>query len=283
VAGGESEKPVQRFRWTFSGGTAPNDGESVVRGLTERDVHVVFQPIVDLTTGKLFAAEALVRCRRRGLENPVALFEAAEREHACGYLGNLIRQIAFSLVDDVPLFVNVHPQELGSRWLVRPDDPIQLQEKTVFMEITESAVFEYFDLCMSVAREIRARSGVRIVVDDLGAGYSNLKRIVDLEPDVVKLDRDLVHDIHKNKRQQLLVEKLVGLCVELGAKVCVEGIEKAEELSAIRDTGAHYAQGYFLAKPAYPMPNVNRAPWPPSRVNASPAQALPKKLSTMRR
>lgn len=259
-------EPQRRFRWTFSGtNQAAREGDSVIRRLTETDLYVVFQPIVEIATGRVFAAEALARCRRPGLENPVALFTAAERDHACGYLGHLLRRIAFSLVDSVPLFVNVHPQELSSRWLVRPDDPIQLQAQPVYMEITESAVFEYFDLCLSVTREVRARSGVRVVVDDLGAGYSNLKRIVDLEPDVVKLDRDLARDIHKNKRQQLLVSKLVGLCVDLGAEVCVEGVESLDELNAVRDTGAHYVQGYYLAKPGYPLPPINRQPWPPSR------------------
>jgi EAL domain-containing protein (putative c-di-GMP-specific phosphodiesterase class I) len=242
-----------------------DEHENRVRQLKPADLHVVFQPIVELATGELLAAEALVRCRRRGLENPVTLFELAESERACGYLGNLIRQVAFSLVRDVPLFVNVHPQELGSRWLERPDDPLQNQERPVYMEITESAVFEYFDLCMSVAREVRVRSGVRIVVDDLGAGYSNLKRIVDLEPDVVKLDRDLVRNIDKSARQQILVQKLVGLCAELGAKVCVEGVESAEELAALRDSGADYVQGYYIARPDFPLPSINARPWPLSQ------------------
>jgi EAL domain-containing protein (putative c-di-GMP-specific phosphodiesterase class I) len=84
--------------------------------------------------------------------------------------------------------VNVHPQELNEGWLIRPDDPIFLHDDDVYLEITESVPLTHFDLCLNVLREIRSRGGVHFVIDDLGAGYSNLKSIADLEPRVVKLD-----------------------------------------------------------------------------------------------
>ena len=113
-----------------------------------------------------------------------------------------------------------------------------------------------------IVKEICSRGGAHLVVDDVGAGYSNLKRIVDLEPHIVKLDIALVRGIESNRRQQILVSQVVTLCAELGARVVAEGIETEDQLSAVLDTGAHFGQGYLFAKPAYPLP---KASWPGSR------------------
>lgn len=232
--------------------------------ILKAELDVVFQPIVDLSSGWTMAFEALARCRRPEFKNPLALFERAEREGAVGRLGRLVREVAFERCDDAPLFVNVHPRELDEGWLVRPDDPIFFHDRPVFIEITESAAFNYFELCLSVLREIGARGGGHLVVDDLGAGYSNLKRVVDLEPKIVKLDIALIRGIEKNWRQQILVRQVVTLCQELGAEVVAEGIETTEELKAVCDTGAHYGQGYLFARPGDPPP---RAFWPFERAN----------------
>lgn len=235
--------------------------------LTTADLDIAFQPIVDLATGWTVAYEALTRCRWPEFKNPLNLFNQAQEEGNVGRLGRLVREVAFQRCDDVPLFINIHPHELNEGWLVRPDDPIFFHDRAVYLEITESAAFHYFDMCVNVLREVAARGGGQLVVDDLGAGYSNLKRVLDLEPKIVKLDLALVRGIDKNRRQQILVRQVVALCHELDADVVAEGIETLEELRAIRDTGAQYGQGYLFAKPAYPLP---RATWPLDRA-AEPA------------
>lgn len=242
-------------------------GPKSTGSLTASDLDVVFQPIVDLATGWTVAYEALTRCKWPEFKNPLKLFSQAQEEGTVGRLGRLVREVAFQRCDDVPLFVNIHPHELNEGWLVRPDDPIFFHDRAVYLEITESAAFHYFDVCVNVLREVAARGGGQLVVDDLGAGYSNLKRVLDLEPKVVKLDLALVRGIDKSRRQQILVRQVVALCHELDADVVAEGIETVEELRAIRDTGAQYGQGYLFAKPAYPLP---RALWPLDRA-AEPA------------
>src|ERR1700691_5355792 len=219
------------------------------------DLSVVFQPIVRLDTGKLFAYEALVRCRVPGFSPPV-LFEHALAERSTGRLGRSIREIAVPMCSGIPLFVNLHPSELEEGWLVRPDDPIVSHDHDIYLEITESAPLTHFDLCMSVLREVCGRTGAHLVIDDLGAGYSNLKLIADLEPKVVKLDRALVQDLHRKPRQQKLVAIVVHLCKELGAAVVAEGIETLDEFHAVCDSGADYGQGYLFARPAFPMPSI---------------------------
>lgn len=222
--------------------------------LRKQDLSVVFQPIVRLATGKVFAYEALTRCSVPEYKNPEALFNRAVMDGCCGRLGRTVREVAIPLCEWVPLFVNVHPRELEEKWLVQPDDPVFLHDSTVYIEITEAVPLTHFQLCKHVLSEVRRRADARLVIDDLGAGFSNVRLIADLEPSIVKLDRSLIMDLHKHPRKQLLVRGLVNMCVSLGAQVVAEGIELAEELQAVRDTGAHYGQGYLFARPAFPLP-----------------------------
>jgi EAL domain-containing protein (putative c-di-GMP-specific phosphodiesterase class I) len=222
------------------------------------DLSAVFQPIVSLDGGRLFAYEALVRCKIPNFTPPV-LFEHAAAARATGRLGRMIREIAVPLCSGTPLFVNLHPAELEEGWLVRPDDPVFSHDDDIYLEVTESAPMTHFRLCVNVLREVCGRAGVHLVIDDLGAGYSNLNLIADLEPRVVKLDRKLVQDLDKKPRQQKVVAGVVRLCEELHASVVAEGIETRDELQAVCDSGAHYGQGYLLARPGFPVPPIK---WP---------------------
>jgi EAL domain-containing protein (putative c-di-GMP-specific phosphodiesterase class I) len=233
--------------------------EAVSEIVAAEDLSVVFQPIIDMGNGTLLAYEALVRCRIPAYSSPPDLFERAVESGSAGELGRLIREIAVPLSAGIPIFLNVHPDELRTGWLVRPDDPIFAHDDAVYLEITESVPFTHFDLCNSVLRELRERGGVHLVVDDLGAGYSNLKYIVDLNPRVVKLDRGLIAGLTQGSRLFTLVHSVIGLCRELGALVVAEGIETEEELQAVIAAGANFGQGYLLARPSMPLPPVN---WP---------------------
>lgn len=255
---------TRRVKWTFSGAEGvPTPGDAdhpTPRQLSEDDIGVVFQPILEANSGREFAHEALVRCRWPKFQNPHDLLSAASAEGSCGRLGRLIRQVASNRAPKSRLFVNIHPDELSSRWLVRPDDPLCFHDGELFLEVTESTAFTHFDLCMSVLKEVCARTGAHLVVDDLGAGYSNLKRVLDLEPKIVKLDRELVAGIEKSKRQQMMVAHVVKLCTELGSLVVAEGIESAGELAAAQAAGVHFVQGYLFAKPAFPAPEARWNP-----------------------
>jgi len=247
--------PDDRLNWT--GDPAKVEAAGPVRSLTANDINMVFQPIVEVATGALFAYEALVRCKLPQFAAPQILLAAAESEKACGHLGRIIRQQTFECCPHAALFVNVHPEELSQRWIVRPDDPIYFHEREVYLEITESAAFTHFDLCMSVLKELCARAGVHLVVDDYGSGHSNLARVLDLNPKIVKLDGALTHGIDRDRRRQIIVRHMVALCTELGARVVAECVETLGELQAVADAGVHLVQGYLLARPAFPPPPVN--------------------------
>jgi EAL domain-containing protein (putative c-di-GMP-specific phosphodiesterase class I) len=254
--------PRKRDEWTFDGRgerVSADTFQLSTRDLTTDDMNVVFQPIVETSTGQQHAVEALARCKRGVFLDPTILFKQAVVDRSAGHLGRVIRDVAFARCSGTTIYVNIHPDELSSRWLVRPDDPINFHDAKVYLEITEAAAFQYYDLCQSVLREVCARVKAHLVIDDFGAGYSNLKRVIDLEPAVVKLDRELVTGIDTHPRQQELIRYVVQLCEGLGARVVAEGIETVDELKAVREVGVHYVQGYLLARPAYPIPEVN---WP---------------------
>ena len=236
--------------------------ETFAHAVDAGKTRVVFQPIVDLQRKRLFAVEALARCQVPGLESPVALFEDAVEKGYVGRLGRMIRELTVQGCGEVPVFTNVHPEELTQRFLIRPDDPIYGHQSDVYIEITEAVPFSHFDLCVSMLKEIQSRGRVHLVIDDLGAGFSNLQRIVDLNPAIVKLDMQLVRGIDRQVRQQRLVKSIVSMCVDQGAKVVAEGIETVGELNAVIDTGVHFGQGYLLAKPAFPIPPIT---WPGKR------------------
>jgi EAL domain-containing protein (putative c-di-GMP-specific phosphodiesterase class I) len=219
--------------------------------ITERRVRLVYQPVVNLHTREVFAYEALVRCD--AFKSPPELFDAAIAAGLVGDLGRMLRDESVKNCPSHTLFLNVHPAELNQGFLVRPDDPIFNHGKDVYLEITESVPLSHFKLCLAMLHEIRDK-GVYLVVDDLGAGFSNLKYIADLHPRVVKLDRELVAGIRRRTRLHTLVKSIVKMCVDLGALVVAEGIETADELHAICETGAHFGQGYLLARPAFPLP-----------------------------
>lgn len=235
------------------------EARTSVRSLTREEVPSVYQPIIDLASGEVFAHEAFVRCTAPAFASPIGLFERAVREGATGALGRTIRSAALEGSPPTPLFLNVHPHELREPWIGEPDDPIASHRHPIYLEITESATFDHHDLCASVLAPLCAKIGAHLVIDDLGAGYANLLRVLDLEPRAVKLDRTLITELDRSPTKRALVTSFVGLFEPLGAAVVAEGVETEGELSALRDCGVHFAQGYFLARPGAPPAPVR---WP---------------------
>lgn len=229
------------------------------RVLDARDLRIVYQPVVDLVSQRVFAYEALVRAKPADFDSPISLFAAAVAESCTGELGRLLRQMSIDNCTDYPLFLNIHPAELNEKYIVQPDDPIYQHGCDVYLEITEGVPLSHFELCHTILAEVRDRPGIFLVVDDLGAGYSNLKYIADLHPRVVKLDRELITGLVADSRLFRLVKAIVSLCDQLDAMVVAEGIETRAELDAVIQCGARFGQGYLLARPAFPLPAVT---WP---------------------
>ena len=211
------------------------------------ELGIAFQPIFELRNGEIFAYEALSRTKSKVFNNLERFYRAAALAGRVGELGRLHREQAIRLAPRLPLFLNVNPNEFNFPWLVRPDDPI-FRRDNIYLELTESVPLSHFEQCRGVIEEVR-KKGVHVAIDDLGAGYSNLKYISDLVPDVVKIDRDLITGIKNGTRQFRLLDSIVRLCKSLNARVVAEGIETPEELSAVQLANIDYCQGYLLGMP----------------------------------
>ena len=217
-----------------------------------------FQPIVDLRSHKVFAYEALCRPDRDLFKSPVELIKAAVDTDTIGELGRLQRAFAVKNCPESALFLNLDPHEFDKPFLVRPDDPIFTHRNPVYLEITENVPLKYFDQCHSVLAELR-KKGNFLVIDDFGAGFSNLKYIAELQPDVVKLDRELVRECRIGTSEFSLLTTISELCHQMNARVVAEGIETVDELEAVVAAGVDFGQGYLFARPAPEPPDIA---WP---------------------
>ena len=101
---------------------------------------------------------------------------------------------------------------------------------------------------LSIIGEYR-RHGFKIALDDFGTGYSGLQRLADLRPDIIKLDRALIMDCDQNRTRLAIVASMVMLGAELGIKVVAEGVERIEEVHALRSVGIRFIQGFYFARP----------------------------------
>ena len=241
-----------RSRRRPSIGTSDAD---VRRVLDEERFHCVFQPVVDLRSGQTVGCEALTRFDVQPYRTPDLWFADAE---AAGIGTELelaaIRRAAEdarALPPGTYVTLNVAPRTLVSAALREfvASLPADLH---VVLELTEHArVTDYGELQRALAF-FRAR-GVRLAVDDAGAGFSSFQHILELRPDIIKLDRTLTTGVDGNPVRYALASALVTFASSLGAKICAEGIETSAELVALQQLGVHYGQGYFLARPA-PLP-----------------------------
>lgn len=243
-----SETPVTEVQVTAHG--------ALLDLVNSQHLRVVYQPIVKMEDGALFGYEALLRCQDPRFKDPLDLLTRAMECRRLGALGRAMRQLAIPEAPRLPLFINVHPDEFSDSWLRREDDPLFRHDADIYIEVTETVPLVDFGRGHPLFETLRNHPRLHFVVDDLGAGFSNLKRIADLEPELVKVDRELVTGLATSSRQRRLLGAIVRLCEELGAKVVAEGIETVDEYLAVRDAGAHFGQGFLLARPAFPGPGV---------------------------
>ena len=121
------------------------------------------------------------------------------------------------------------------------------------VELTEQEAVEDYDGLRHDLAPWLAR-GVRIAIDDAGAGYSSLRHVIELTPDFLKLDRELVRDLDRDRNRRALVGAMSAFAAEVGTSVIAEGVETAEELEVLRDAEVDLVQGYLLARPGTPWP-----------------------------
>ncbi|HWK25796.1 MAG TPA: EAL domain-containing protein [Solirubrobacter sp.] len=214
-------------------------------------ITTVFQPIIELATGRAAGYEALSRFESDEPRGPDEWFAQA---HRVG-LGAELEALAIRAALAVPgrpsgtfLAINVSPRALLST-AVRTALPHSLAE--IVVELTEHELFGADGELEAELAALRAR-GAQIALDDAGAGYAGLQQIIRVAPDILKLDRALVHGAHADGSRQALLDALISFAGTTGAVVCAEGVEDLADLRALVELDVTFAQGYSLARPGPP-------------------------------
>jgi EAL domain-containing protein (putative c-di-GMP-specific phosphodiesterase class I)/CheY-like chemotaxis protein len=223
-----------------------------VRGALARDaLHMVYQPIQDLSSGRMVGVEALARFSLEPLGTPDAWFREAAGVGLGVDLELAAMQAAVAEVDRLPpkayVSINLSPVSAASdRFLQMLDDA---PGHRIVIEVTEHAAVEDYDALDPATAGLRARGG-RLAIDDAGSGYASLRHILRLAPDIIKLDITLTRNIDSDRPRRALASALVSFAAEIGAAIVAEGIETRAELDALRALGVRFGQGYYLARPA---------------------------------
>jgi EAL domain-containing protein (putative c-di-GMP-specific phosphodiesterase class I)/GGDEF domain-containing protein len=229
------------------------------RILAARDVLIRYQPIVRLDDGVIHGFEALSSGPSGDIfENPEMLFSFAEETEQIVELERLCRQQAIRgavrLNSPQKLFINcsahgfVDP-ELLSAPLLEEVRRAGREPRDIVFEVTERVAITEWKEFRAILAALRG-IGFSIAIDDMGAGYSSLQTVAEVEPDYLKFDLSLVRDIHLSPIKRNLLETLVVLADKIHARVIAEGVERGEEFQALRAMGVPFAQGFYFAVPA---------------------------------
>ena len=224
---------------------------SRVRGVLDRDdIDIEFQPVFDLADCRIVSLEALARFWTEPMRSPSAWFaEAAEVGLGVELELAAIRSALQRLVDfppEVALALNVSPTTALDR---RFCELLLDVADRVVIEITEHAQVDDYEELQRALAPLRQR-GAQVAIDDVGAGFANLRHILRLAPDIVKLDLSLTQEISRDPAREALATSLVGFAEGVGASIVAEGISSDEDLAVLRALGVAYGQGFYLARPS---------------------------------
>jgi diguanylate cyclase len=257
-----------------------NDIELHLQGDIDREALLLhYLPEVDLRTGAIVAAEALVRWKHpsRGLLLPDSFIGIAESMDLGGDLGRWVLRNAcaeFSqwrsrgVGQTAALRVNVSPFQLAGRGFVRSvADTIEefgVDAGSLCLEITERAVVHDIESTQRTLAELK-EVGVQIAIDDFGTGYAVLSHLKSLPVDMLKIDRGFVRDLGTNANDLAIVRAIIGLAEAFSLQVVAEGVETPSAAMTLVQHGCQRAQGYLLSRPiaSSAMESLLSARWLP--------------------
>jgi EAL domain-containing protein (putative c-di-GMP-specific phosphodiesterase class I) len=210
---------------------------------------MVFQPIVDLRTRDVVGVEALARFRSLPLRPPNEWFAEAVRlelgvQLELASVRQALRAIP-QLRDEVYLSINCSHRAAVSTELA---SLLAVDATRIVLEITEHEAVEDYDSLLLALEELRGK-GVRVAIDDAGAGFASMRHTVRMAPDIVKLDISLTRDIDTDRARHAMAAALMSFAEEMGMTVVAEGIETEAELTTLLGLGVPHGQGYYLAVP----------------------------------
>jgi EAL domain-containing protein (putative c-di-GMP-specific phosphodiesterase class I) len=217
-------------------------------------ITMVFQPIIDLQTGEVRGVESLARLTAEPRRSPDLWFiEATNVGLGVELELRAIREALLQL-DMLPpsvyMSINAGPATAASAVLREVLETVPLNR--VVLEVTEHDAVSDYEALLDSLKDLRSR-GLRLAVDDMGSGYANLRHILRLAPDIIKLDVELTRGIDVDTPKRALASSFANFAREIGAKIVAEGMETKPEYETLKELGVHLGQGYYLARPG-PLP-----------------------------
>jgi diguanylate cyclase (GGDEF)-like protein len=238
--------------------------QALRKGLERQELLVHYQPLLDISSGRIVGAEALVRWQHPewGLVPPLDFIPIAEQTGQISAIGSFVlaeacRQAATwrAAGHHLRMSVNVAVDQLQHADF--PEVVNQalaesgLPSESLCLEITESSLMRTSGRQSSTLNRLR-NLGVQLAIDDFGTGYSSLSYVHQLPVDELKIDRSFISRLDGHDRDRHLVEAIIGMATALGLTVVAEGVESAGQLEALAELGCQLGQGYLFAPPQPP-------------------------------
>jgi EAL domain-containing protein (putative c-di-GMP-specific phosphodiesterase class I) len=225
-----------------------------------KTLDVAFQPIVNIHSGEIYAVEALLRNYQEiGFKSIFSLFDFVFKENLLYSFDLALREKAFKKYtkiadyEKIKIFYN-----LDNRLLSMPNYTngnttkllkyLSIKKENLCFEISERHEISGESPLEKILQHYK-QEDYSIAIDDFGVGYSGYKLLYDSTPDIIKIDRFFLQNIHKDTKKKIMVKYITQLAIEMGIDVIAEGIETKSELLTCRDLGCHFAQGYLVQKP----------------------------------
>jgi len=221
---------------------------------------IAFQPILNIHTGKIFAVEALLRNYKEvGFESIFALFDEVYKENILYSFDIELRKKTikkFTQIDideNLKLFYNLDNRLFEMPDFIKGNTKAILKEHnipkdTICFEISERHQLDDLSSVEKVMKHYKDENYC-VAIDDFGVGYSGYKLLHDVKPDILKIDRFFLQDVHIHPKKKVMLKSITHLAIQLGIQVVAEGVETKEELLTCQDVGCHLVQGYFIQKP----------------------------------
>jgi diguanylate cyclase (GGDEF)-like protein/PAS domain S-box-containing protein len=221
-----------------------------------------YQPQIDLQTGDIIGAEALIRWNHpvKGFISPMDFIPFAEKTGQIVQLDEWVLRTACKQRKEweekgyppIKLSVNLSSKEVTVTGLAENVKNIleeyQMNSSDIELEVTETAIMVEMDKAIEVIHELR-NLGISIALDDFGTGYSSLTYLQKLPIDILKIDREFIKNVINEDEELYIFNSIVDLAHNLGLKVVAEGVETKEQLSLLKKRGCDIGQGYLFSKP----------------------------------
>lgn len=232
------------------------------RAIEKEEFFMVYQPIIDLHTGKMSGVEALIRWLHpeKGVISPIEFIPVAEETGLIHEIGRYVMEQAFRQKQSweekgyshLKMSINVSGKSLVQKGFVEHIRKLLLEtgidSSEIQLEITETVLIEKMKASKIVLKEV-SDMGIKIALDDFGTGYSSLTYLKNLPINVVKLDSNFVKGILEKGEDSVIVESVIRLTHDLNLQMVAEGIENGKQLSILKSNQCDYGQGYLFSRP----------------------------------